>query len=421
MRTYLCIIWVLSFSLMGIAQQMKSKDWIEDLSYLQEELPKHHVNLFHKVSQSDFDNAINDLKTKVPKMHPEAILWNITSILASVQDSHTQLQFSVRKFFPVGFQFFHDGYYITAINRENEHLMASKLLKVNGRDIGQMEAAILKVFFARNEASKHKIVADVLRNASLLSFMGIVKNNTVLLEVETLNHQKKTVRLSFDPSKRGRGQMAFAMPQEIPFYRQNGRSWFWDASLKDNSILYVKYNACNSREILVASGELKNVPTRQLERIPSFQEFTTNLLHALKNTSYTKLIFDIRGNTGGSSAQGSAFLRAVKETPFFKSGGKVVTLIDGDVFSSAVINTLNSKQMLDATLIGEATSGAPDHFGEVEVLQLPKSGLKVLYSTKFFKSEGSSKNTIVPDIPVKVTINDFVSGKDPVLERAISL
>lgn len=66
--------------------------------------------------------------------------------------------------------------------------------------------------------------------------------------------------------------------------------------------------------------------------------------------------------------------------------------------------------------IGEETSGKPNHFGEVKSFQLPNSGIRVNYSTKYFKRTDENVSTIRPDIKLEPGFSDFVSGIDPAYE-----
>jgi hypothetical protein len=420
MRTLYALLLVVVATQIGVAQKMSQKQWIEDLTFIQEELPKHHVNLFHSISKTDYNNQFKILKAKVGSLNPEVILWEINKIIASIQDSYTMLQFSIKKNLPLGIQWFKDGYYITAINRQNEAFMAGKILSINSIPVKEIEAKIAKVLYAPNEASKKLLVANIIKNVSLLSYIEVAKGNSVELHIKKTDNKTEKLTVSFNPSQRGRGQMAFAIPEEIPLYKQNSRAWFWNSTLNDET-LYLKYNVSNSREALLKTSQLTNASQRQIESIPSFNGFIKAVINKLNKNNFKKIVFDLRGNNGGEAQQGTNLLKAIQDTPFMQNGGKVITLIDASVYASAVNNTLESKQLLNATIIGEATSGSPNHFGNVDVLELPNSKLRLQYSTKYYQLSKKDENTITPDVMVPTSIQDFVTGKDPVLEKALSL
>jgi len=83
--------------------------------------------------------------------------------------------------------------------------------------------------------------------------------------------------------------------------------------------------------------------------------------------------------------------------------GKLFVIIGRKTFSSAVLNTLDFKKHTNAIIVGEETSGKPNHYGEIKSFELPNSKLKVYYSTKYFKHYEKDIETIRPDVIIKTT------------------
>jgi hypothetical protein len=53
------------------------------------------------------------------------------------------------------------------------------------------------------------------------------------------------------------------------------------------------------------------------------------------------------------------------------------------VFTSGLLNAIDLRQKTNATFVGEATGGKPNHFGEVGNFRLPNSRLQVNYAKRF--------------------------------------
>lgn len=55
-------IFILCFILfqcsLGFCQQLSKADYLADLQYLKDTLPKRHINLYAKISKADFDQTI---------------------------------------------------------------------------------------------------------------------------------------------------------------------------------------------------------------------------------------------------------------------------------------------------------------------------------------------------------------------------
>lgn len=146
--------------------------------------------------------------------------------------------------------------------------------------------------------------------------------------------------------------------------------------------------------------------------MPSFEKFAQEVLAVLETRPVKKLVFDVSNNPGGSSQQGTALAEKIGQAYH----GDVFVVIGKRTFSSAVLNTLDFQQYCRATLVGEPTSGRPNHFGEVRNFRLPNSGATVLYSTKYFQKVDGDPDAIEPDIRIELSFSDFRRGIDPAWE-----
>jgi hypothetical protein len=76
----------------------------------------------------------------------------------------------------------------------------------------------------------------------------------------------------------------------------------------------------------------------------------------------------------------------------------------------------------EATVFGEATSGKPNHFGDIGQFRLPNSKATVIYSTKYFRRlPNEDPESMFPDVTVTLRFADYAAQRDPVLEAAISI
>ena len=85
------------------------EQWIQDLDFLATELPKRHKNLFHNISENEFQAQVKELKTKLPSMALDEILVGFMKIIASVGDSHTTLGYRPQQGIPLMLYWFKDG------------------------------------------------------------------------------------------------------------------------------------------------------------------------------------------------------------------------------------------------------------------------------------------------------------------------
>ncbi len=67
------------------------------------------------------------------------------------------------------------------------------------------------------------------------------------------------------------------------------------------------------------------------------------------------------------------------------------------------------------------TGGKPNAPGEVGILVLPNSRLSVTYSKRMWRLiHGADPPAVEPDVAVAVSSSDFLAGRDPVLEAALT-
>lgn len=104
--------------------------------------------------------------------------------------------------------------------------------------------------------------------------------------------------------------------------------------------------------------------------------------------------------------------------------GRLYVLINGGSFSAACILSSNLKGSGRAVFVGEETGGAFNGTvaGKMTSLTLPESGLRTTFGLALIKTYYRSVREgrgILPDIRVKPTLEDRITGKDPELNCAL--
>ena len=155
-----------------------------------------------------------------------------------------------------------------------------------------------------------------------------------------------------------------------------------------------------------------------MEDLP-FQAFTDQVLGILDSRPVDKLVFDLRHNGGGNSALARSLISGITTRLSVSRSGHLFVVVGRETFSSAILNTLEFMDRSHALLVGEATGGKPNHYGEVKFFLLPNSMIPIQYSTKYFASYPEDLPSIYPDIDVQASFRDLLSCRDPVLEAIL--
>ena len=142
------------------------------------------------------------------------------------------------------------------------------------------------------------------------------------------------------------------------------------------------------------------------------------LLRLAARPAVRHVVVDVRLNHGGDNTTYGALLGAMQELAKRKT---VVLLIGRSTFSAAGNFAADVDAVSRIRLVGEATGGAPSQWGDSAVVEIPTPGLIARVATSYQRFGKPSALTTRPDVAVQLTAEDFVAGRDPVLERALRL
>jgi len=71
---------------------------------------------------------------------------------------------------------------------------------------------------------------------------------------------------------------------------------------------------------------------------------------------------------------------------------------------------------------GEPSVGAPNQWGDNELVELPRAGLTIRVASSYWvygRGPNDPRVAVAPDVAVNMTAADFFAGRDPVLARAL--
>jgi hypothetical protein len=397
------------------SQDIKVIDWEADLNLLKVELPKNHFNLYSLKTEKDFTYGIGQLLNEKRNLQDIAIAIKLQQLIASFGDSHTMVGWSKfadnNKILPLNILWFKEGLYVIGSTEENQRILGHKILKINGNPITLVADSLRTLITEDNQASLKKELPKLIIYVQLLEHFGFVKDGSIRLSLE--DQKGESFDYAIQPSVMNRQNRRSIVPDSISLCYKNGKSVFTDSILNHGNVYYIQYNACASREF--PPQGFKGNP----EQLPLFRDFKKKVIGTINSNDFDKIIFDMRFNNGGNSAPGTELIREMSSIKKINQKGKLYVVIGRQTFSSAIINAMDFKNVTQAIFVGEETSGKPNHFGEIKLFELPNSGLKIQYSTKYFKNSETDLKTITPDYTIEESFKDFIKGHDPVYDWII--
>jgi hypothetical protein len=398
--------------LLGCSQSNKKIDWDSDLDYIAKILPEKHFNLFKIKNKDDYLNGIEKIRNKKGELSDFEIAISIQQLIAGFGDSHTKVKWGQlmdrKQLLPLYLYWFKDGIYILHTTNENKDILGHQLLSINNVEVKEVVDSLSTLITVDNQASIKSAMPKLLTSVQLLKYFGLVKNHKIELKLK--NRKGETKLWNIKPAEMNRKNRISFKPDSLALCFKNQGIFFIDYYQKQDGIYYIQYNKCSSRERERMRGR------KDADEKPSINEFTANVLKVLETKPIEKFVFDMRFNTGGGSDQGTKLIEKIAAIQKQKPEMKLYVILGRKTFSSAIINAMDFKRLTDAIFLGEETSGKPNHFGELSNLELPNSGITVLYSTKYFKETDEEMNSLKPDVQLVTSFDDFKQGIDPVYD-----
>ncbi|MBU5483693.1 peptidase S41 [Clostridium sp. MSJ-11] len=385
----------------AIAHDRNGK-WVNDITYLEEQLPKRHKNLFFKVKKEDFYRDMNELKNKVNDYSDEEIKVQLSKIIASIGDGHTMVYPNIETIYPLKFYWFKEGIYVVDAPEEYKNTLNLKLDKINGKNISEV-LELLKPIISHENSPQFKNLAGIyLTMPEILKGLNIINEDEV--NMIFLDEKGKEIEVDIKPDKVENIKYIGKMVEDNNnlLYLRNPYINYWYEYIKEDNTLYFQYNSCS---------DMKEKP---------FKQFAKEMFDFIDKNNVEKLVIDLRHNGGGNSSIMNPFFEELEKREELNDKDKLYVVVGRKTFSSAILNALTFKNKTQATFIGEPTGGKPNHYGEVKELYLDNTGITVSYSVKYFKNSKEDTDSLMPDINVEPSIIDYINKKDAVIEKILN-
>lgn len=414
MRRIAMFFFVSMLYIQTFSQNTTIVDWKTDLDILQNRLLQKDY-LFNHITKEEFQKQINQLKKGLLLQNNAENYWKLAKIITLFKDCNLHIYQNDYKFFPFEIQHFKNGYYITKIHPEYETALANKLIAINDISISDLVKQIKKI----TDFPIHNI-----SNKSLLEFIKISKTDTLSLTLVTKNKSKTIIKLPFEANFE-KEEMMVITPKKTPFYKEKSDRWFWMYGINFGQQVFFKYNVGLSKEYFTKMkqslgwnaldcAKKYDMRLQSVYDAPKFRNFTEKLVQKFNNKRYKKLFIDLRGNKKGNLLALQNFIDKVANIKRINKRNAIFLLIDKTVHSSGIKVIRAFQKQTKAIVIGEKITGTINDTDKISSFYLPHSRLKVSYPLQKLE-----KITITPKILVEKTIEHYINGIDPVLQKVM--
>jgi hypothetical protein len=394
--------------------------WREDLQLLAQELPRRHANLFFSLPATEFQDAVAELDAAIPALPDHVIITRLVQLVARVGDAHTSVNWASTAGFrryPLLLEVFPDqngreSLYVTAVTPDTQssnrgplgytRALGARLVRIGDTEIEPAALAVASLLSAENMQWIKARIANFITTPEFLHALGLL-NEMEQGRFTFENAAGQQFELVFKPVARNVAINWLTTPYltraPMPLRRSQPSSrFYWYSFLETERTVYFQYNRC------------QEMPTQPIA------SFTQELLGFIDTHAVDRLVVDLRQNAGGNSALLQPFIAGIRARAQLNQSNRLFVLIDRGTFSSGLLNAFDWQRLTNAILVGEPTGGKPNSYGEVRDFFLPRSNLRVVYSTRLFQILPGNPSSLFPSINLVPTIEDYLAGRDPVLE-----
>lgn len=386
---------------------LTDKEKLEDLDEFCDILEKNQPHLYEAVSKEEFYRVKEEIKNDISDLSDSGFYYELRRMAALSHDSHTYVNntpdANVEKYFiPIQINQIDNKWYLTAsFGQEYKKYLSTELIKINGhlmKDI--LKLAKPYISFESYTRFENRFT-EKINHADFLYHLGIIDNfDNISLTV--VNNKGKEINFDIKPcswDELGSKKYYSAYKETITNPNSNR---IYDFLPLNKDVLFIRYNS---------SAEDSNYP---------LNVFTQDLKKEMESKKYSKVIVDLRNNTGGNYTLFPPTIKMIKEMKD-KQNFKLYTLISDSTFSSGVVHAAQLQHDAGAILVGTPTSGNVYGYGDTDAATLSNSHLDIIYSTEYKELvDGYRADILYPDIYIKRTIDDYVKGIDRDVETILN-
>jgi hypothetical protein len=394
----------------------ETAEWREDLHYFAEQAPQVHKNLFHSMTQEQFEAAVKSLDQRIPGQSRNQTIVELTRIVAMIGDGHTYLELERPptnfRHYPIRLYWFPDGVYVRSADKRYAAVVGGRIVKlgkVSGQDAYN---AVSKIVPRDNDFQVKWLTPYYMSMAEVLDGLGLVDDlEAVPLIVEKNGAQ---TRVMLKPEAEPPHHNEFVLPADwvdardttspTPLWLKDPGNKYWFEYLKDSRTLYVQFNEVGNKDDETLEAFFK--------RVMAFADANP----------VDRFVLDERLNGGGNNGLLRPIIHGFIRSDRVNQPGKLFTIIGRQTFSAAM-NCVNRMKLDTNTLfVGEPTGSRPNMYGDNAPVVLPHSKLTARFSTVQWQDMDPRDRRVwqAPDLSTELSFADYRVGRDPAMDAILS-
>ncbi len=374
----------------------------------------------------------------------------LESIVSQLHDGHTYIycNYPSDTIFPMAFKYLNNEFFIQGVEEGNDEFIGKKILTVNGFDMYDVMMSFGSLLSCDND------IFLIERFNCITKFCWKDSKYNTQEALTVTCDDGSSLNLNCLSAKEIKWKWVETKPLQSPY--QKTQMPFRYEVYPENGICYLQFSSCKDKNTLRFqfqargfNGMTEEEFEEKIKDIPQFDMFLQEVFDTIQKLDIQTLVVDARSNSGGNSMlcnQLLSWLKPVDEIKSFDSQkrisklmeanypnavgnlftmntdadkvfkGNVYFIQDNGTFSSAAMLIVMATDNNIGTVIGEAGSYRPCHFGDVLSYELPNTHVKGGVSHAYFMrpdKDACGENSLIPTIHIQRTWSDFIEGNDP--------
>lgn len=325
-------------------ENITNQQWLEDIDYLQKELPKRHKNIYHTLKKEDFKKEISNLKNRISELEGYEIKYELSKIIANIGDAHTFLDPGFtqnEKLYPLITAWYGGELRVIGTHKKYKNFIGKELIGINNISIEDIMKKVNSLISHENEQWLKVENVDYILRPNVLKFLNITSDDTI--KVSLRNDSDKVEKVEIEPEKLSNKNMVTIkemLPENPSWPQQNGKNkypdYYWYRFMPEDKILYFQYNKCKDRNIVKDMGKMGKKVYGDYRLLPDFNKFSEGLIGEINNKDIEKFIIDLRYNRGGVSTLMTSLADKLNKIERIK--GKTFVITGKETYSSGVMH-----------------------------------------------------------------------------------
>ncbi len=419
----------------------------EDLAFLRD-VWKPQDQSFTSAQTEEFNRLIASDIAHADELDPVSFWMRVSRAVALPGNGHTNVNRGFPPFVGLPFEawWFRDGLYIVETTPAYAQLLGARIDKI-GSSTAEEALSAVTPFISGNVAKVRNVSPAYLRIPGLLHRLDMSDSDTRVrftLRLRTGKEKKVTlavqdgsdvppnaasdnygVLIPQEPDESGRWPHVLDGVRELPdiYHAPVDAAFHWIGA--GHQVLYLRSNQVAALDGNLTAFELKLVRLLMNEIAPNRPK---------------AVIVDLRLNSGGNFLNSVLFCQALPKV--LSPGGRVLVLVSDSTFSAAILTAAMLREYGGASVMFLGTDMGDNErfYAEGNRIPLPDSKLGIRVSTGLHDwSEGchdlercfwpvvvwgpqsGQRISLHPDVEIEPTFADYAAGRDPVMEKALTL